>query len=84
MLSTDNLCKQFGTRSGLKEFFENINFEKNQQTTKAHANLPNKNNIVIIHRADGRFTSCTFELNPKKSRKALKDADQLGHAICID
>ena len=50
--SVDNLCKQFGPRSGLttcrawsgfklfdtlmvflKEFFENVDFEKNQQTT---------------------------------------------------
>ena len=42
--SADNLCKQFGPRSGLtelfdslivslKEFFEKVNFEKSQQTT---------------------------------------------------
>ena len=48
--SADNLCKQFGPRSGptkcwalpglLKELFEKDNFEINQQTTKKHAKLP--------------------------------------------
>ena len=58
MLSADNLCKQFGPRSGptnvgpdldqnyltlmvfLKYFFDKVDFEKNQQTTKKHENFP--------------------------------------------
>ena len=62
MSSADNLGKQFGPRSGLKnrqgsragsgsklfdtlmvylkEFFQNVNFEKNQQTIKKHEKLP--------------------------------------------
>ena len=51
MVFLDNLCKQFGPRSGptkclepscltlivfLKEHFERVNFEKSQQTTKNH------------------------------------------------
>ena len=49
MTSADNLCKQFGPRSGfklfdtlmviLKELFEKVDFEKNQQTTKKHGKL---------------------------------------------
>ena len=61
VLSADNLCKQFGPRSGQterlarygsnlfdtqmvfqKEFFEKVNFEKNQQTTKNTKNFPGK------------------------------------------
>ena len=58
MSFVDNLCKQFGPRSGptlcrawsgsnvfatlmvfLKEFFKNVNFEKNQRTTKKRVKL---------------------------------------------
>ena len=46
-----NLCNQFESRSGLtdlletliillKEFFEKVDFKKNQQTTKKHGNYP--------------------------------------------
>ena len=65
--SADNLCKQFGPRSGptecrswsgsklfdtlivfLKEFFEKVDFEKNQQTTtKNHENYPACKDLVI-------------------------------------
>ena len=60
----DNLCKQFGPRSGptkcqawsgyklfdtlmvlLKEFFENVDFEKNQQTEKKRALLPSRQRV---------------------------------------
>ena len=57
VLSADNICKQFGLRSGptercdsklfdtrivfLKDFFEKVDFEKNQLTTKKSGkNLP--------------------------------------------
>ena len=49
MSPADNFCKQFGTRAVsklfvivfLKEFFEKVDFEKNQQTTKKkHENYP--------------------------------------------
>ena len=55
--SADNLGKQFGPRSGptrsgsklfdilmvfLKEFFQKVNLEKNQQTTKKEEKLPSR------------------------------------------
>ena len=52
MWSADDICKQFGPRSDLtklrpdtlmlflKEFFEKVDFEKHQQTTKKHEKLP--------------------------------------------
>ena len=53
--SADNFCKQFGSRSGsdlfdtqlvfLKEYFEEVYFEKNQQTTKKHGNFPGDNEL---------------------------------------
>ena len=61
--STDNLCKQFGPRSGLtkgqpdldlnfltlmvflKEFFEKVDFEKDQQMRKMHAKFSSRQRI---------------------------------------
>ena len=46
--SADNLGKQFGPNLFdilmvfLKEFFQKVNFEKNQQTTKKHEKLPSR------------------------------------------
>ena len=48
VLSADNFCKQFGSRSKLfdtlvvfmKEFFEKVDFEKNKQTTKKKKKFP--------------------------------------------
>ena len=40
--STDNLCEQFGPRSGLKEYLEKVDFEKNQQTPKSMQKLPSR------------------------------------------
>ena len=45
----------------LKEFFENVDFEKIQQTTKKHAKLPSMQRINNV--ADERYFSqvkCTF------------------------
>ena len=52
MLSADNLCKQFGPRSGsklfdtlmvfLKEFLKKLILKKNQQTTKKHKKSPSR------------------------------------------
>ena len=65
--SADNLCKQFGPSSGLtkcwarsgsklfdtqniflKEFFEKVDFEKNQQTAKKHTKLPSRQRVSFI------------------------------------
>ena len=40
--SADNLCEQFGPRSGLKEYLEKVDFEKNQQTPKSMQKLPSR------------------------------------------
>ena len=64
MSSADNFCKQFGPRSGptvcsgykmfetlivfLKEFFEKVDFEKNQQTTKKHENYSGGKELKAI------------------------------------
>ena len=32
----------------LKEFFENIDFEKNQQMTKKHAKLPSRQKVNLV------------------------------------
>ena len=55
LIKKNNFGKQFGPRSGptirllfdillvfLKEFFQKVNFEKNQQTTKKHEKLPSR------------------------------------------
>ena len=33
----------------LKEFFEKVDFEKNQQTTKKHAKLPSRQSVNEVH-----------------------------------
>ena len=38
----------------LKEFFQKINFEKNQQTTKKHENLPSMQMPPILATGQGR------------------------------
>ena len=56
VLSADNLCKKFGQvfdtpNAFLKEFFQKLDFEKNQQLTKAHEILPTGqrvDNLVIL------------------------------------
>ena len=50
---------QLGARSGsklfdtlmafLKEFYEKVYFEKNQQTTKRHAKLPSRQSVNEVH-----------------------------------
>ena len=62
VVSADNLCKQFGSRSGsklfdtlmvfLKEFFEKADFEKYQQTKKKHT-------WVTL----GTFNFCEFSIS---------------------
>ena len=53
--SANNLCKQFGPRSGsilfdtlmvfMKEFFKKVDFEKNHKKTKKHEKLPSKQRV---------------------------------------
>ena len=37
----------------LKEFFENIDFEKKQQMTKKHAKLPSRQKVNLVHATVG-------------------------------
>ena len=84
----DNLCKQFGFRSGptkcrawsgsklfdtlmvlLKEFFEKVEFEKNQQTTKKHAKLPSRQRVGLLEpSADNLCKQLGFRSGPTKCR----------------
>ena len=58
--SADNICEQFGPRSGsklfdtlmvfLKEFFETFDFEKNQQTTTKRENFPRRQRVKFIQK----------------------------------
>ena len=52
VLSADNICKQFGARSGyklidiLKEFLQNVDFEKNSRRKKnKHKKLPSMQRV---------------------------------------
>ena len=55
MSNAEYLCKQFGPRSGfklfgtlmvfLKEFFKNIDFEKNEEMAKNHEKLPSRQRV---------------------------------------
>ena len=59
VLSADSLCKQIGPRSHfvrpdldpicmtLKEFFENVDFLKNQQTSKKHENFLRGQRVLV-------------------------------------
>ena len=81
MLSADNLFKQFGTRSDPKEFFEEVDFEKNQQKTKRLEKLPSRQRVdPAIYFLSGRGVeeetrSCFLMLltTVTKSDKSTKD-----------
>ena len=67
MSSADNLCKEFGTlKIFLKEFMEEVNFEKSLQSTKKHKKLPSrqkvKHTFLVLKRTILMIYHSTLEL----------------------
>ena len=101
MSSADDLCKQFGPRSGPtkcrawsgskqfdtlmvfpKEFFEKVDFEKNQQTAKNHENCPACKELYSVVWASSRDNLSSGVYEQHRPIPACPSAQSDQHLCC--